>query len=160
MLKANGSIGEGAKIKLSGCTFDLNGITSPECEPKSGGEAGVVRTNTVHGLIVLHKLASGVTDDLLQILPDAGETLVTFESSPTCPIGAKVPLIGKFTIKDCEGLSLTHLVKHLVEVGTSAELTQLWMVSKTAEHETVVLGGAWAFLTGAHEGLKISGDPA
>jgi hypothetical protein len=161
VLKANGSIGEGARIKLSGCTFDLNGVTNASCEPKNEGtEAGVIKTKTVHALIILHKLASGVVDDFLLVLPDSGETLVTFETAASCPIGSKIPLIGKFTIKDCENLALTHLVKHLVEVGTKAELSELWMVSKTTEHETSILGGAWAFLTGPHEGLKVSGDPA
>jgi hypothetical protein len=161
VLKANGGIGEGAKIKLSGCVFDLNGVESKACEPRNGGtEAGVVKTKGVHGLIILHKLPSEIVDDLLLILPDSGETLVTFETGEECSIGEKVNLIGKFTIKDCEGRSLTHLVKHLVEVGTAAELTELWMVSKTAEHETSILGGAWASLAGAHLGLKVSGDPA
>ena len=161
VLKANGGIGQGAKIRLSSCVFDLNGVESKSCEPNNGGtEPGVIKTQPVHGLIILYKLAGGTVDDLLLILPDNGETLVTFEMSEECSIGEKIPFIGKFTIKDCEGLSLTHLVKHLVEVGTAAELTELWMISKTAEHQTSVLGGAWASLTGAHEGLKVSGDPA
>lgn len=159
-LTSNGGLAKGAKIKLSSCTFDLNGVTSSACEPTSGGtEKGVIRTTAVHGLIVLHKTESGTTG-LLSILPDSGETLFTSEMGKECSIGTKIPLIGKFTIKDCEALGGTHLVKHLIEVGTSAELTELWMISKTAEHATAVLGGAWASLSGAHMGLKFGGDAA
>jgi hypothetical protein len=60
-------------------------------------------------------------------------------------------------VKDSENLSLVNLVKHLVEIGP---LTELWAISKTAEHVVTVLGSSWVFLTGAHEGLKFSADPA
>jgi hypothetical protein len=157
-LKANGTIGTGAKIKLSGCTTQLNGVASKACEPNSGGkEPGVIRSNAGHGLLVLHKLPSGVIDDVFSVLPDVGETFATIEMSEECSIGEKVPVIGKGTIKDCEGLGLTHLLKHLIEVGP---LTELWVLSKTAEHAATVLGSAWIFLTGEHAGLKASGDPA
>jgi hypothetical protein len=157
-LKASGTIGTGAKIKFSGCITKLNGATSAPCQPKAGGtEAGVINTNAGHGLIELHELAGGVKDDVVKILPDVGETFATIEMSAECAIGTKVPVIGKATLKDCENLSLTHLVKHLVETGP---LTELWVISKTAEHVSTILGSAWAFLTGAtHTGLKFSGDP-
>ncbi len=67
-------------------------------------------------------------------------------------------MIGSLTLKDCENLALTHLVEHLVEQFTP--LTELWTISKTTEHKATLLGSAWAFLTGEHEGLKWSGDPA
>ena|SRR6187399_1941238 len=157
-LKANGSIGNGAKIKFSGCTTKLNGATSAPCKPKAGGtEDGVINTQAGHALLVLHALAGGGTDDLLSILPDSGETFAFIEMSEECSIGSKVPVIGKATLKDCENLALTHLVKHLVEIGP---LTELWTISKTAEHVATILGSGWAKLTGAHEGLKFSGDPA
>ena len=160
VLKANGGLGSGAKIKLSGCIFELNGVASPACEPVANGtEKGVIRTTAVHGLIVLHKTGVGTTG-LLSISPDAGETLFVSQMSETCAIGEEVPLIGKFTIKDCEAAGGTRRVKHLIEVGTSAELTELWMISKTAEHSVSVLGGAWASLSGAHQGLEFGGDAA
>jgi hypothetical protein len=150
VLKPNGSIGNGAKIKFSGCITKLNGVTSPACVPKAGGtETGVIYTQPLHGLIV--------SDNLLRILPDSGETFVIKELGAECSIGSKVPVIGKLFFKDCENLSLTHLVKHLLEVDTS---TALWVISKTAEHLTTILGSGWAFLSGAHQGLKFSVDPA
>jgi len=158
VLKANGSIGTGAKVKFSGCTTDLNGVLEPECEPHTGAELGIIRTNAGHALLELHELAGGVKDDIVKISPDVGETFVTIELKAPCSIGTKVPVIGKLTLKDCENLALTHLVKHLVEPFTP--LTELFTISKTAEHAATLLGSAWAFLTGAHEGLKFSGDPA
>lgn len=156
-LKANGSIGEGAKIKYSGCTTQLNGVTASECEPKAGGEKGVIRTNGLHALMRLHELAGGVRDDLILVLPDSGELITTIELPAECPIGTKVPILGTFTLKDCENLILTHLVKHLLEIGP---LDSLWSISKTSEHAVGFLGSWWAKLIGAHEGLKWSGDPA
>jgi len=157
-LKANGSIGTGAKIKFSGCITKLNGATSSACEPNAGGtEKGVINTNAVHGLIVLHALGGGTKDELIQILPDSGETFVTTEMSKECAIGTKVPVIGRLYLKDCENAFLVHKVKHLLEVGP---LTEIWLISKTAEHLTTILGSEWAFLTGAHEGLKFSGAAA
>src|SRR5882724_6430727 len=57
VLKANGSIGTGAKVKFSGCTTDLNGVLEPECEPHTGAELGIIRTNAGHALLELHELA-------------------------------------------------------------------------------------------------------
>jgi hypothetical protein len=161
VLKANGSIGEGAKIRFSSCTTNLNGVTSKPCEPNNGGtEPGVIMTSAGHGLLILHKLANGAVDDLIKITPDAGTTYFAFQMGEECAIGEKVPVIGSVTLRDCENLSLTHLVKHLVEFSSTTALTELWVVSKTAEHVSTILGSAWAFLAGAHEGLKFSGDPA
>ncbi len=164
VLKANGSIGEGAKLLFSGCTTDLGGEPAPECTPKDkeDGEAGTIVTKPGHGLIELHELAGGVKDDIVRILPDnvggkPSEVFATLELGPECSIGTKVNVIGKATLKDCEGLFLEHLVKHLVETGP---LTELWTISKTAEHVATILGSVWAFLEGEHEKLKWSGDPA
>jgi hypothetical protein len=157
-LKTEGKIGEGSKVKFSECITKLNGATSGSCVPKAGGkESGVIVTNALHGLLILHELAGGVKDDIIKVLPDSGETMAIIEMGEECAIGEKVPVIGKATIKDSEGLALTHLVKHLMEIGP---LTELWTISKTAEHVSTLLGSAWMFLTGTHEGLKFNGDPA
>jgi hypothetical protein len=163
-LLPNGSIGEktgtvsGSKIKFSGCITKLNGATSAVCEPNAGGtEKGVINTTAGHGLIVLHETVAKVKTELTQILPDVGETFATIEMSKECAIGSKVPVIGKAFLEDCEGKFLTHLVKHLVQVGP---LTELWTISKTAEHVATILGSSWAKLLGTHAGFKFSGDPA
>jgi len=153
--EANGTIGKGAKIRFTGCTTKLNGVLSSACEPRVGAEKGVITTNAGHGLVVLHKLGSGTIDPLVSVLPDVGETIVTLEMGEECSIGEKVPVIGKGTLKDCEGLFASHLVKHLAEAGP---LTELWVISKTVEHQAVIDGSAWVFLTGEHAGLKFSAE--
>jgi hypothetical protein len=163
VLKANGSIGEGGKVLFSGCTTDLNNVPNAACTPNDITDGlGFIVTQNLHSLLVLHELAGGVKDDLLKLLPDKvggveSNVFAYIEMGEKCPIGKKVPVIGKLTLKDCEGLALTHLVKHLVEPGP---LTELWTISETPEHVATLLGSAWGFLTGAHEGLKFSGDPA
>jgi hypothetical protein len=161
-LLVNGSIGEspgnvkGSKLKLSECITKLNGVTSTACEPFVGTEKGVVTTNPGHGLLVLHELAGGVKDDLIQFLPDSGETFFTIRTGEECSIGENIPVIGKLYFKDCQNLALTHLAKHLLEVGP---LTELWVISKTAEHVATLLGSAWASLSGPGTGKLWSGDP-
>jgi len=158
----NGSIATGGRIKFSECETFLNGVLSKECEPKSGGVPGVIKTELGHGLLVLHKLAGGEVDDLVNILPDnvggvPSKKFATIELETGCPIGTKVPVLGKLFLKDCEKLALMHLIEHLVEVGP---LTELWTIAETAGHEATLLGSAWAFLTGTDVEKKWSGDPA
>ena len=105
VLKANGSIGEGAKMLFSGCTVDLNGVPSPECTPKDtvDGEGKIV-TKNLHGLLVLG--AAG--EDLLRILPDnvggvPSRTYMTVEMGAECPIGTKVPVIGNYSSGTVKG---------------------------------------------------------
>ncbi len=166
-LLANGSIGEkegtvkNSRIKFTGCITLLNGAKSAPCEPKFEGTTGVILTKPGHGLIVLHKLADGTKDELVQVLPDEGEILATFESGAECAIGAKVNILGKLFLQDCvekgKGL-LKHVLKHLFEVSTI--LTELFVISKTEEHKATILGSWWGFLIGEHKGLHWGGDPA
>lgn len=153
----NGTFEKGAKVKLTGCTTKLNGVTSTPCEPKSAAEKGVIVTKGIHGLVRLHTLSPGVTDDIIEYLPDEGETIEVIESSAECAIGTKVSVIGKFTYKDCEGKFLVHAVKHLISAGP---LTEMWLVSKTTEHAVTVSGSFWMKLAGAlHVGRKWSIEP-
>ena len=150
--------GRGSQVKFSECTIELNGVANPACIPTDPvGGAGTIITKLLHALLKLHE-----GSDIAKILPDTGEEFVAINTGPAvgneCPIGTRVPVIGSLALKDCENLALTHLVEHLLEVFTP--LTKLWTISKTTEHETTLLGSAWARLTGEHEGLKWSGDPA
>ena len=168
-LLPDGTIGKelgvpsGSKILFSNCVTHLNGALSEECTPTDpvAGKGKIV-TKPGHALLVLHELVGGVKDDLTEVIPDTGKgtTFATIVLPAGCPIGTSVPVIGTFFLKDCENLALTHVVKHLVEEGP---LSELFTISKTAEHAAKLLGSAWAFLTnsteGEHLGLKWSGDP-
>ena len=87
-----------------------------------------------------------------------GSAYATIEMGASCPVGTKVPIFGLIHLQDCQNMALTHLVKHLIQTFTP--LTELSAISHTAEHTATLLGSAWGFLTGAHTGLKFSGDPA
>jgi hypothetical protein len=160
--------GRGSQILFGNCVTELNGKVSAACAPSVEGVANEIITNPLHALIKLHELKpSGVKDDLVEVLPDTGldTTFVTFKVGPEvgneCPIGSKIPVIGRIFLRDCNERFLEHLVEHLVETdATTTKLTELWVISKTEEHKASLLGSAWAFLTGEHEGLKWSGDPA
>jgi hypothetical protein len=154
----------GFQIKFSECIAIIGGMIEPNCTPNAGGtQPGVILTNPLHGLLTLHEPKVNEKVELLKILPDVGNTIATIESSPSCIIGKKVPIIGKLYLKDCETVAcatstfLTHKVTHLVTVGP---LTEMWMISETAEHVMSLLGVARAFLIGAHSGLAWAGDPA
>jgi hypothetical protein len=157
-----GTISEGSVI-FEECTTKLNGVANANCVPKTTGRAaGTVATEPATGLIKLHPLiveGKEVKDETVLILPiNAEMRFVTLLLSEACPIGEKVPISGEFSIKDCEGKFLTHLVEHLVE--EFAPLTELWVITNTAEHKATIDGSAWAFLAGEHAGLKFGGDPA
>jgi hypothetical protein len=163
-LLAEGNIGKeagvvsGSQVLFSGCTTDLNGVTSTQCVPTDPTDGtGFIVSKLAHASLALG--ASG--EDLLKVLPDTGETFATIKTGPEkaneCPIGTNVPVIGKLFLKDGENLALTHLVKHLLEPGPG---TELWVIGKTVEHVATLLGSAWAELSGEHEGLEWSGDPA
>jgi len=153
-----GAIGKGAgeekesKVLFSGCSTDLNGAASPECTPKDPTDGqGFIITKPGHGLVGLHELADKTKDDVVIMLPDEGETFATISLPSGCPLGTSLPVLGKLALKDSENQALTHLVKHLFAAFNS--LTELWVVSKTAEHATTISGSAWAKLGGVHTGL-------
>jgi hypothetical protein len=159
-LIAGGSTSSG-QVKFTGCVVDLNGVESPACKPNDAvGGSGTVITKKGHGLIVLHILKpSGEKDENILLLPDVGKIFATLELGAECSVGSKVNVIGEhFIIEDCEHLFLKHLVEHLIQ--ENKELSLLWIISETEEHKASILGSAWAFLQGKHEGLKFSGDPA
>ena len=157
----NGTFEKGATVKFTGCTTKLNGTTTAACEPTNAGtEKGVIVTKGLHGLVRLHLLSKEplVDDDIIEVLPDEGETFATIEMGKECSIGTKVPVIGpKFSFKDCKNEFLVHKVEHLLE--EFGPLTELWAISKTAEHKATIDGSVWAFLIEEHKGLPWSIEP-
>jgi hypothetical protein len=158
-LENEGSLTNGGKVKFSNCIIKLNGTTSPPCEPHTGLEKGVVVTNEGKGLIVLHLLSpGGVADPIVRIEAKTGETLATVETGAECAIGSKIPIIGKLTIKDCKvGGFTVEALDHLIEQGP---LTELWAISKTAEHVANIDGSALVRLIGEDEDLEWAGLPS
>ncbi|MGH2975454.1 MAG: hypothetical protein ACRDLL_11390 [Solirubrobacterales bacterium] len=149
-LIGEGKLKEGGKAKFTGCLTKIKGVESKACVPHSKGQAaGTVESLETKGEIVLHEKA-GIT----KLEPKSGETLVTLEMGEECPFGEKIPILGKLTLKDPELTTL--LVQHLIVQGP---LTELWVISKTAEHVATVDGEAKVKLSGAHEGAEWCGAP-
>jgi hypothetical protein len=156
MIFGAGAIGEkegvekNSKVLFSGCTTELNGKAAPECTPTDPVDGkGFIVTKPGHALAALHN-----GTDIIIVLPDEGETFATIVLPKECPIGTSVPVIGKLALQDCENMALTHLVKHLVEMFPA--LTELFTISKTAEHAATLLGSAWALLVGEHKDFEWS----
>jgi hypothetical protein len=162
-LEGEGKISAGGKVLFSGCTTDLNGTANAACTPSDATDGeGKIVTQSLHSLVILG--TGGET--ILNILPDTGETFANIEMGSKCPIGTKVPVIGKLALKDCEknaegkSRATEHLKEHLVEPTTDS-FTELWTISKTVEHQATLLGSAWGFLEGGgHEGLKFGAEAA
>lgn len=148
-LAPEGKITSGAKIKLSGCQIKLNGTLSKACEPHTGEMKGVIVTNGLKGLLVLHEGAG-----IFQLKPASGETFMTFEMGEECAVGEKIMVGGTLTLKDAA--LTTEAVEHLVIEGP---LTNLWFISNTPEHKVVADGGVLFALAGEHAGLAWSGLP-
>jgi len=141
-LTENGFVA-GMKGEFTGCISRLNGVLSPECEPKSEGKKGAI--NTV-------RLIGSVGVETIHLEPEEGSVFKSFETSSTCPIGTKVPILGEATLRDTalSTESLTHLL-------AADPATSLWVISVTPKHKVTLKGSAIAALTGAeHSGLKWS----
>lgn len=151
-LEVEGKAGTGAKVKFTGCELILNGVPSAACTPHTPGDPPGTLTSTAgKGLLVLHE-----GEGIVRVEPLSGELFMIIETSEECAIGEEIPVIGKFTIKDCQRELTTEKVLHLVEEGP---LTEAWIFSKTAEHRLTFDGSAVGGLAGVHKGLKVSGLP-
>jgi hypothetical protein len=138
-------------LLLSGCTTKLNGVESKPCEPTAGGtEKGVIASKPLKGQLVLHE---GSTS-LLRIQAVEGETLGTVEMSKECSIGTKAPVIGSFYAKDSGGELEVEKKSHVLEAGP---LTELWVISKLAEHKATAGGSVGVSLSGESLGMPWSG---
>src|SRR5436305_1618111 len=136
---------------FSGCITRLNGVTSGVCEPKIGTEKGKIATKALKGQLVLHEGAT----TLAKITAAEGETLATIETTAECSIGSKVPVIGPLYVKDAGGEFEVAKEGHTLEAGP---LTELWTISKTAEHVATAGGSAIFSLTGESLGQPWSGS--
>lgn len=152
-LEKEGSLTNGGKIKLTGCSVTLNGEAAPECEVHSTGQpVGTLETNAVKGLLV-----SVGSEARVLVEPKTGESFVTTNMGPECAIGENISIFGVLYLKDCENLISTHLVKHLFEADSVN--SNMWIINNTAEHKVTIDGSVFTFLGGAHTALKWAGEP-
>ena len=136
----------------------IDGVKTAACTPKEEK----IATTTVVGLIKLHKVGE-VTEQVVELTPEVGETFATVILSEACAIGEEIPIKGKVFLRDCLKQFLKDQVVHLVEFGTSTlgegatELSVLYAISNTAEHKATIHGSANVFLTGSHLNMTWAG---
>lgn len=160
-LSGEGKLAAGGTVKFTGITTELNGKASAACTPlgTAGNDStlGTITSSKGSGGIVFHE-GAGVT----QFLPETGTTLATLFFGEECSLPEKVALITKS--ETGKGLALTDplgLGKELVEheIAELSALTELWVISETAEHKVTLEGKAAVGLTSPHNGLKWKGTP-
>ncbi len=147
-LQSKGTLSSESQVNFSGCLTKLNEKENGACEPNNKGvEPGAISSQALKGTLIYHE-GSG----LVRLEPASGETIATIETSATCSVGTKIPLLGKVTLKDSS--FATEAETHLVVAGP---LTELWAVSKTEEHKVTLDGSAVVRLASSHAGLSWSG---
>jgi hypothetical protein len=148
-LEAEGTVSSGNVTKFTGCVTKLNGVITASCSPKTKGEEkGVVASEPLKGLIVLHE-----GKPLVKFTPVTGTTFVNFIFGEECSLGEEVPVTGSSTVQESKGEFSTELVEHSVEQGPLSSLT-------FCGTPAVVVGSAFLGLSGVHKGIKWSALPA
>jgi hypothetical protein len=162
LVEPNGGIT--GKIDFSGCDFlslkTVGGelVLQKACEPNIEGKAGLIITNTIDGLIVLHTPTGGKAEGVLEAkgLPDFATIQLGAEGKLNeCAFGEKLLVGGVFFLKDCEGKFSTELAKHLVQELPA--LTKLVINEGTTP--ATIDGSAFAFLGSPNVGKLWAGIP-
>jgi len=166
-LELDGKV-KGGDVKFETCVTKVNEVVNDFCLPLGpSGETGVILSNPHDGLIVLHEPKAGEKQDITEMNSLVEEIVggmkqpvfARIKMSTSCPIGSNIPIIGKLTIIDVTGgitngsEVLKEQATHLIEQGP---LTELWALSKTAEHVVNILGKAKVKLV---SGAAWSGTP-
>ena len=148
-------------VKFKGVTTELNGKVSSVCTPlgEAGKDAslGTITTAKMKGHLVSHEGGGAI-----QLLPETGNVLGTLYFGEECSLPEEVSVMTKK--ETGKGLVLTdplgieeELTEH--EITELSALTELWLISESAEHKATIEGKAAVGLTSSHSGLKWSGTP-
>jgi len=146
------------KLHLENCITKFNGAEAV-CKPHSpGATVGLIETNSLNGLLKLHKEGE-IKEDLLELSPGEGETFATLVLGPTGKeclfLLGENAIKGRLFLKDGKKELLVNTVEHLFEEQRAlSKLVILGTAPVTMD------GSFWAFLAGSHEGLKWSGHTA
>jgi hypothetical protein len=141
------------KVLFSGCKLYAEGVEYAACAPEVGGKLGLVETNKLKALLVLHKLKDGTTDPLIRIEPSEGKIFATFFVSEECNFGGGT-IGGVVYLKDHDGKLSTEGLTHLVEEGP---LSKVYFVEEA--HPATLDGKVVLALGGEHAKLNWSGLP-
>jgi hypothetical protein len=145
------------KIHFEGCVTKLGGgVPAAACKPHSPGAAeGLIETNALVGLIVLHKTEAGVTEELLELKPESGTVFVDIkmgsEVKSECAIGSHFEITGPAFLK--AGTVTEGKEETVTKLFSEGPLTKLLFGGNAA----TIDGSAKAALIAPHLGLKWSG---
>jgi hypothetical protein len=150
------------KIHFKGCVTKLNGgAAAGACKPHSPtAEEGLIETNALKGLIVLHILKNEKgeeigKDELLELSPVSGTVFVDIkmgkEVGSECSIGSHFEITGKAFLK--AGTTTEGKEETLEKLFSEGPLSALLFGGNAA----TIDGSAKAKLVGAHAGMKWSG---
>ncbi len=146
-LEAEGKITSGMKFRFTGCIIILKGEISTACGPfNEGTEKGVIVTNALKGLLVLHE-GKGV----IRFEPVTGNSFAIVGFSEECVFYPAWGFGGKLTLKD-EALG-TESVTHLFAEGPLSALNLEQEIPMT------FCGSFVMELTGEHKAIQWSGVP-
>jgi hypothetical protein len=124
-------------------------VLQSACEPSVGASKGLIETNSITGLIVLHEGKGS-----LELKPTtAGGLFATVNLGEECAFGSALKVGGVFFLEDT-GFS-SDAAKHLVKELSALTKLVINEGSKTA----TIDGSAWTFLGGAHKAMTFSGQP-
>jgi hypothetical protein len=148
-----------AKIHFAGCVTKLNGgAAAGACKPHSPGAAeGLIETNALKGLIVLHILKNEKgeeigKDELLELSPASGTVFVDLkmgkEVGSECSIGSHFEITGKAVLK--AGTTTEGKEDTVEKLFSEGPLSALLFGGNAA----TIDGSAKAKLVGAHAGMK------
>jgi hypothetical protein len=146
------------KIHFEGCVFKANGVVQGVCKPHSPGAVeGLIETNALKALIVLHTPSGGTAEPVVELTPISGTSFLTIvngkEVGSECAILTKADITGRLFSKDCQKEGTVEKVTHLVEEENT--LSALLYGGNKATLD----GSANVVLALAHAGLKFSGIP-
>ncbi len=150
-IEKEGRITTGGKGRWGGCITLINGTQNNSCQPNNNGsEPGVIVGNAAKGKLTEHSSGEGILvyeSTVEEVIGGVKQPVFSrIKMSEMCPIGEDVPIIGpKVGIQDQDGMGATTFFNGLLheegghEINEGA-LTEIWALSKTAEHKAKLLG--------------------
>lgn len=145
-LEEEGKVSAGTRLKLTGCLFQMEGAGS--CTPISESENGVILSQPLKGLLVLHEGAG-----ILRFEPVEKTLFAIITLNKECGL-KEFTLGGILTLKDSE--LKTELERHLFVQGP---LTEMWAISKSPNRTVQLDGSIVLSLDDENKSLKWSGTP-
>lgn len=148
-LETEGSISSGNTTRFTGCVTLINGKIVSACQPHAEGKAGVVVSEPLKGLLVLHE-----GEPIIEFKPVTGEAFVVLflGTKEECSVGEELAVTGTSTVQDAKGKFTTEAITHTVRQGPGSKLIFCGV-------SAIVNGEAILSLAGSHTNMTWSALP-